>query len=106
MSKSEMSAPTLDELFEMAAGTYEHVAFALIKTHSGKATEVREQVSAITGVRWAVETVGTSYSVIAAVRVDEYRTLHDVFAQMRAIDGVKNPDKALVVGLRPHNGWP
>jgi DNA-binding Lrp family transcriptional regulator len=72
-------------------------AYVLIRTHPGKARNVAEAISKITGCR-SVCTVTGRYDVIALLEAEDLKGLGDLILQkVHTIDGVERTETAVVV---------
>jgi DNA-binding Lrp family transcriptional regulator len=72
-------------------------AYVLIRTHPGKARNVAEAISKITGCR-SVCTVTGRYDVIALLEAEDLKNLGDLILQkVHTIDGVERTETAVVV---------
>jgi DNA-binding Lrp family transcriptional regulator len=72
-------------------------AYVLIRTHPGKARNVAEAISKVTGCR-SVCTVTGRYDVIALLEAEDLKGLGDLILQkVHTIDGVERTETAVVV---------
>jgi DNA-binding Lrp family transcriptional regulator len=72
-------------------------AYVLIRTRAGKARNVAEAISKITGCR-SVCTVTGRYDVIALLEAEDLKSLSDLILQkVHTIDGVERTETAVVV---------
>jgi DNA-binding Lrp family transcriptional regulator len=72
-------------------------AYVMIRTHPGKARNVAEAISKITGCR-SVCTVTGRYDVIALLEAEDLKGLGDLILQkVHTIDGVERTETAVVV---------
>jgi DNA-binding Lrp family transcriptional regulator len=72
-------------------------AYVLIRTYPGKARNVAEAISKITGCR-SVCTVTGRYDVIALLEAEDLKSLGDLILQkVHTIDGVERTETAVVV---------
>lgn len=82
------------------------IAYILVKTEPGTATDVALQASALDGVYWASVVTGV-YDVVAGVRVSDSEALGDlVIGEIHAITGVTETMTAVLSSYFEDGGKP